>query len=546
MKAEHRPWPRMNWSGPPLSPGAHLRMGLIQPLVLSLGPASILEVGVGMGGPSWYLAERARYVGYEPDQEAHNAAMQRLVDREDAVVHNSLLPAEASREFDLVAAFEVLEHVEDDKQLLAHLVSFLHPGGHAVVSVPANPERFGAYDRFVGHHRRYERSQLESLFRAVGLVDISIMSYGMPLGFALEFCQEPISRRRAGARCDTGASEPAQWPIISTERWWQDHRRAHVSVRFGAVAVLQIESRHRLRRDWAVGMSRADIFKWSRRVVGIVSLIVLIVVIQQGLADGMELPDRTLFKLLIAAPISTIGLASAGASWAALAGGKRSARFAEFGTALPLRHLPLGGIGQVAGMAGLSVAGGRGPRESTHAGLLFMLATAAGASLVATPVVWDTSAPQSLRVLVGVAALTALAVLLFGSRALTFLSRVWPHAKGKTFNLRTSIAWSALAALCVGLVFYILSSEWTDPLGAIAGFSTAWLSGFLFVIAPAGLGAREGVLVVLWSEVDPAVVVATSLLVRLSTLVGEGVIFLVSFLIGREGKAAKEEELLNG
>jgi uncharacterized membrane protein YbhN (UPF0104 family) len=67
----------------------------------------------------------------------------------------------------------------------------------------------------------------------------------------------------------------------------------------------------------------------------------------------------------------------------------------------------------------------------------------------------------------------------------------------------------------------------------IGRFSAAWLAGFLFIIAPAGLGAREAVLVALWPDADPAAVVAASLIHRISTLAGEGLIFVAGLVLSR-------------
>ena len=51
----------------------------------------------------------------------------------------------------------------------------------ALVSVPAHMRKFGTEDRFVGHVRRYERSELGELLASSGLSDIEIANYGFPL-----------------------------------------------------------------------------------------------------------------------------------------------------------------------------------------------------------------------------------------------------------------------------------------------------------------------------------------------------------------------------
>lgn len=63
--------------------------------------------------------------------------------------------------FDIVIMLDVLEHIEDDSAFLQQeVVPRLKPDGHLVISVPAHPSLFTSHDAFLGHFRRYTRSQL--------------------------------------------------------------------------------------------------------------------------------------------------------------------------------------------------------------------------------------------------------------------------------------------------------------------------------------------------------------------------------------------------
>lgn len=63
--------------------------------------------------------------------------------------------------FDIVIMLDVLEHIEDDSAFLQHeVVPRLKPDSHLVISVPAHPSLFTSHDTFLGHYRRYTRSQL--------------------------------------------------------------------------------------------------------------------------------------------------------------------------------------------------------------------------------------------------------------------------------------------------------------------------------------------------------------------------------------------------
>src|SRR5688500_12864279 len=64
------------------------------------------------------------------------------------------LPFEAGA-FDLVTAFDVIEHVEDDSRVFDELTRVLKPEGCLIFSVPLHPSRWTRFDDYVGHARRY-------------------------------------------------------------------------------------------------------------------------------------------------------------------------------------------------------------------------------------------------------------------------------------------------------------------------------------------------------------------------------------------------------
>jgi len=182
----------------PLSPSARLRSDAIFRLLGEIPEArSFLEVGCGQGALATLLARRYEYVGYEPDHASFAVARARLAGRPSASVLNTTVPSSPDRAFDVVGAFEVLEHQEDDRAAVASWSRWVRPGGHLILSVPAHPHRFGAADREVGHVRRYTRAGLHALLTSVGLIETRVMIYGFPLGYGLEWGRNAIAARRA-------------------------------------------------------------------------------------------------------------------------------------------------------------------------------------------------------------------------------------------------------------------------------------------------------------------------------------------------------------
>ena len=196
----------------PLTPNAWLRYDVIRRM-LPPGVTSTLEVGCGQGALGARLAAQYQYVGLEPDPDSYRVAKERfahlLRGEVRAAPVESLDPAER---FDLVCAFEVLEHIEDDKGALAQWAGTLNPGGWLLLSVPAHQERYAAADKLVGHFRRYNPDELAGLVEEVGFRDVEVREYGAPLGYALEFSRNAIGRRKLKKMSDvsmeqrTGAS----------------------------------------------------------------------------------------------------------------------------------------------------------------------------------------------------------------------------------------------------------------------------------------------------------------------------------------------------
>ena len=81
--------------------------------------------------------------------------------------------------FDLVCAFDVVEHVENDQEILRELRRVSRAGAAIVFSVPLDPGRWSAFDDLVGHVRRYEATALQDLMRAHGLVLERSAIFGM-------------------------------------------------------------------------------------------------------------------------------------------------------------------------------------------------------------------------------------------------------------------------------------------------------------------------------------------------------------------------------
>ncbi len=175
--------PELQWVP---TPTYLLRRAAIFDMLDSWPSGRVLEVGCGAGALLHDLGERGYAgVGVELSPKARKIAAQVLA--EDARFRiEAEVPAGPAASFDLVIALEVLEHIEDDAGSLAAWLELLKPSGRVLISVPAHRDRWNVTDALVGHYRRYDRADVESLLRGAGLRIDALWSIGWPASWVIE------------------------------------------------------------------------------------------------------------------------------------------------------------------------------------------------------------------------------------------------------------------------------------------------------------------------------------------------------------------------
>lgn len=124
--------------------------------------ARLLEVGCGTGHNLGMLGRFGWVDAVELDPEARAFAEKRLGRK----IVSARLPALRGIErgaYDLVAALDVVEHIDDDRATIRALASCLKPGGKLLVTVPAHQWMWSKHDELNHHKRRYSKRALRKL-----------------------------------------------------------------------------------------------------------------------------------------------------------------------------------------------------------------------------------------------------------------------------------------------------------------------------------------------------------------------------------------------
>jgi len=90
-------------------------------------------------------------------------------------------------EFDVIGAFDVLEHIDEDERVMAEVARALRPGGGFVVTVPQHPALWSRQDEHAAHVRRYTGTELRRKVEAAGFDVVrmtSFVSLLLPVMFA--------------------------------------------------------------------------------------------------------------------------------------------------------------------------------------------------------------------------------------------------------------------------------------------------------------------------------------------------------------------------
>ena len=176
---------------------------------LADGPGRVLDLGCGTGANLEALARQSEAYGLDSESAALECASRRRLPGLVAGLAGGI--PFAADAFAVVTALDLLEHLEDDRRVLAEVFRVLRPGGWFLITVPAYPWLWGAHDLALGHCRRYRRAELAQKLSAAGFRPTRVVHF-FGLFFPL-MLPVRLGQKRWGSPEETISYEP--WPPLN-------------------------------------------------------------------------------------------------------------------------------------------------------------------------------------------------------------------------------------------------------------------------------------------------------------------------------------------
>ena len=127
---------------------------------------TFLEIGCGTGIVMATL-EKLGFIttGLDVNEKALSYAAKRTHGK---LIRQSIFRYTSAKRYDVVGAFDVLEHIRDDKGFLQACYRLLTVNGYLLLTVPAGRDMWSLVDTQSGHVRRYEYEELLEKLHSTG------------------------------------------------------------------------------------------------------------------------------------------------------------------------------------------------------------------------------------------------------------------------------------------------------------------------------------------------------------------------------------------
>jgi len=133
----------------------------------------IADIGSGAGSMISILNYFGKVTAIEPNAEL-TQYLQTKFDSKIEISNSTFENFKPTTQYDIISFFDVLEHLDNDEQILKKISSMLNKGGYFVCTVPAYNFLWGSNDKIAHHKRRYTKQALTKKLQAADFKIIRI------------------------------------------------------------------------------------------------------------------------------------------------------------------------------------------------------------------------------------------------------------------------------------------------------------------------------------------------------------------------------------
>ncbi len=140
---------------------------------------TVADIGCGVGNKTAQIAEyfpKAKVTGFDFSEPGIKTARNYYKLKNLNFVTGDVTKVKNKKNYDLISAFELLEHIDDWEALVDSLVKINKQ--YFIISVPTG--RMRLYEKHIGHYRNYKRGEIEGYMESKGYETVKTFYAGFP------------------------------------------------------------------------------------------------------------------------------------------------------------------------------------------------------------------------------------------------------------------------------------------------------------------------------------------------------------------------------
>lgn len=166
--------------------------------ILQYSRSPILEIGAGTGNITEHFLKKSSLSVTEFDKQLVLHLKRKFREKKSLKIFHLDIESDPKRKhintFLTLFAVNVFEHIKDDKRAFLNAYKHLKKNGRLIVLVPAKKFAYTRLDKSLGHHRRYEKNELEEKLVSCGFVVEKIYYFNI-VGLASWIIRDKIEKQ---------------------------------------------------------------------------------------------------------------------------------------------------------------------------------------------------------------------------------------------------------------------------------------------------------------------------------------------------------------